>query len=268
MNLIEKQLVGILKELKNEHSVVGVKMEFEAEGTRLEEAMRLKDVSSRAGLEMTLKIGGCEAFTDMYEAANLGVKHLVAPMIETPYALRKYHGAIMKAYSDDDRADIDFLFNLETITACRNFAEMLELPEMDVMDGIVLGRVDLTGSIGKGRGEVNSDELLGICMDMASKAKARGKTVVVGGSVSIRSMPFFKKFPAGHIDRFETRKIVFACPSALANTEKSFLKALEFELLWLRNKQNYYGRISKEDETRLVMMEERYRDAVSVAKGG
>ena len=115
---------------------------------------------------------------------------------------------------------------------------------------------------------MNSDQLLGICMDMASKAKARGKTVVVGGSVSIRSMPFFKKFPAGHIDRFETRKIVFACPSALANTEKSFLKALEFELLWLKNKQNYYGRISKEDETRLVMMEERYRDAVSAAKGG
>ena len=267
MNLTEKKLVSILEELRDEHSVVGVKMEFEAEGTRLEEAMRLKDVSSRADLDMTLKIGGCEAFTDMYEAANLGIKHLVAPMIETPYALRKYHGAIMNAYSDEDRADIDFLFNLETITACRNFAEMLDLPEMELMEGIVLGRVDLTGSLGKGRGEVNSEELLEICMDMASKAKARGKTVVVGGSVSIRSMPFFKRFPLGHIDRFETRKIVFACPGGLGNTEKAFLKALEFELLWLKNKQNYYGRISREDEVRLVMMEERYRDAVSSAKG-
>lgn len=266
MNLTEKRLVAILKELKDEHSVVGVKMEFEAEGTRLEEAMRLKDVSSRAGLEMTLKIGGCEAFTDMYEAANLGVKHLVAPMIETPYALRKYHGAITKAYGEEDRADMDFLFNLETITACQNFAEMLDLPEMQIMDGIVLGRVDLTGSIGKGRDQVNSDQLFEICLDMASKAKARGKTVVIGGSVSIRSMPFFKKFPAGHIDRFETRKIVFACPEALANSEDSFLKALEFELLWLKNKKDYYGRISKEDETRLVMMEERYQDAVRSAK--
>jgi 4-hydroxy-2-oxoheptanedioate aldolase len=268
MNLTEKQLVDILKELKERHAVTGVKMEFEAEGTRLEEAMRLKDVSSRAGLDMTLKIGGCEAFTDMYEAANLGVKHLVAPMIETPYALRKYHGAIIKAYDKEDQADMDFLFNLETATACENFALMLELPEMEIMNGIVLGRVDLTGSLGMGRGEVNNDQIFGICSEMAAKAKARGKAVVIGGSVSIRSMPFFKKFPAGHIDRFETRKIVFKCPEALQNTEKSFLKALEFELLWLKNKRNYYGRITSEDETRLVMMEERYRDAVSAAKGG
>jgi hypothetical protein len=263
MNLIEKQLVEILKELKNEHAVTGVKMEFEAEGTRLEEAMRLKDVSTRAGLDVTLKIGGCEAFTDMYEAANLGVKHLVAPMIETPYALRKYHGAILKAYSEEDRADMHFLFNLETFTACQNFSAMLELPEMEIMDGIVLGRVDLTGSLGLSRAEVNNNQVFEICCDMAAKAKARGKTVVVGGSVSVSSLPFFKLMPAGHIDRFETRKIVFSCPDALENTEQSFLKALEFELLWLKNKKNYYGHISREDEPRLVMMEERYRDAVN-----
>lgn len=268
MNRTEKKLVEILRELKNEHAVTGVKMEFEAEGTRLEEAMRLKDVSARAGLEITLKTGGCEAFTDMYEAVNLGVKHLVAPMIETPYALRKYHGAIMKAYTEEDRADMDFLFNLETVTACENFSKMLELPEMRLMDGIVLGRVDLTGSLGLGRGEVNSERLFDICIDMANKAKAAGKTVVVGGSVSVHSLPFFRRFPAGQIDRYETRKIVFSCPEALNNTEASFLKALEFELLWLKNKRDYYGRISREDEARLAMMEQRYRDAADSGKGG
>ncbi len=266
MNLIEKQIVSVLRELKEKHAVTGVKMEFEAEGTRLEEAMRLKDVSTRAGLEMTLKIGGCEAFTDMYEAANLGVQHLVAPMIETPYALRKYHGAIIKAYDEEDQADMDFLFNLETVTACENFARMLELPEMEIMDGIVLGRVDLTGSLGMGRDKVNSEQIFEICVDMAAKAKACGKTVVIGGSVSVNSLPFFKKFPSGHIDRFETRKVVFKCPEALQNTEKSFIKALEFELLWLKNKRNYYGRISREDEARLVMMEARYREAATSPK--
>lgn len=268
MNLLEKQLVEILRELKEKHAVTGVKMEFEAEGTRLEEAMRLKDVSSHAGVEMTLKIGGCEAFTDMYEAAKLGVRHLVAPMIETPYALRKYHGAILKAYHAEDRADMCFLFNLETITACENFSRMLELSEMQDIDGIVLGRVDLTGSLGMTRGDVNADRILEICIKMATQAKAHGKTVVVGGSVSYRSMPFFRKFPAGLLDRFETRKIVFHCPEALANTEESFLQALKFEILWLKNKHQYYSRISQEDQDRLKMMEERYQDALRIQKRG
>ena len=36
MNLLEKQMVETLIDLKTNHHVVGVKAEFEAEGTRLE----------------------------------------------------------------------------------------------------------------------------------------------------------------------------------------------------------------------------------------
>jgi len=50
MNQLEKKMVELLIELREEHSVVGVKAEFEAEGTRIEEAMRLKEISTRAGL--------------------------------------------------------------------------------------------------------------------------------------------------------------------------------------------------------------------------
>ncbi len=267
MNKLEKQLVDILKQLKERHAVTGVKMEFEAEGTRLEEAMRLKDVSSRAGLDITLKIGGCEAFTDIYQAANIGVRRMVAPMIETPYALKKYHGAIVKTFSDEERSDMDFLFNLETITSCQNFAAMLEIPEMEGLDGIVIGRTDLTGSLGLSKGEVDNAQLLEICLDMAAKAKSRGKTVVIGGNVSVKSMPFFKSFPKGHIDRFETRKVIFECPHALDNTAEAFLKALEFELLWLKNKSSYHERISREDGSRVAAMEERYqREAAALQR--
>ena len=52
--------------------------------------MRLKEVVSAAGLGLTLKIGGCEAIRDMYEARVLGVARIVAPMIESPYALQKF----------------------------------------------------------------------------------------------------------------------------------------------------------------------------------
>jgi hypothetical protein len=268
MNQLEKRMVDRLIDLKENHHVVGVKAEFEAEGTRLEEAMRLKDVSLRAGLGLTLKIGGCEAIRDMFEAKDLGTVHMVAPMVETPYALKKYLGAVKLAISEDERGDMDFLINLETITACNNFDEMLKLPDIGLLDGVVLGRVDLTGSMNLSREDINSERVKGICLEMAAKAKAHGKTVVVGGGVSVHSLPFFLSFPEGHLNRFETRKVVFSCPGALGNKEDAFLKAVEFELMWLKNKKAYYTQISREDDSRLQMMEERYRKSIDTVTAG
>ena len=79
MNKIEREMAEVLTDLRKNHHVVGVKAEFEAEGTRLEEAMRLKEVISAAGLGLTLKIGGCEAIRDMYEARLLGVSKIFFP---------------------------------------------------------------------------------------------------------------------------------------------------------------------------------------------
>lgn len=262
MNLMERKMVDCLKDLRDNHAVIGVKMEFEAEGTRLEEAMRLKEVSMTAGLSLTTKVGGCEAVKDMFDAAALGTHCLVGPMVESAYALKKFIHATRIAFPQDLRNDMDFYINLETITTVKNFDEMLSIPEAEELSGIVLGRVDLTGSLNLDRDSANSKEILDICMDMARKAKAKGKKVIVGGAVSVHSIDFFKCFPSGHLDKFETRKVVFGCPGALNNKEEAFLKAVEFELMWLKNKKNYYGSIYFEDDTRLKMMEARYRAAI------
>ena len=88
MNLTERKMVDILRDLKEHHDVVGVKAEFEAEGTRMDEALRLKEVLMKADLGLTLKIGGCEALRDMYEARVVGVSRIVAPMIRDPLRLK------------------------------------------------------------------------------------------------------------------------------------------------------------------------------------
>lgn len=262
MNRMERKMVDLLKDLRDNYSVAGLKMEFEAEGTRIEEAMRLKEVASVAGVSLTTKVGGCEAIKDMFDAASLGTRYLVGPMVETPYALKKYIQATRIAFTEDQREDMEFYINLETITAIQNFDEMLKIPEAKDLNGIVLGRVDLTGSMNLDRAAVNSPEVLDICLSMAAKAKANNKKVIVGGAVSVHSLPFFKAFPKGHLDKYETRKVVFACPGALNNTEEAFLKAVEFELMWLKNKKEYYGNIHREDDTRLKMMEERYSNSI------
>src|SRR5436305_9991202 len=101
MNALERQMVERLSELKANYHVTGVKAEFEAEGTRMEEAMRLKDVSAQAGVGLNIKIGGCEAIKDMYDSTSLGVQRIIAPMVETPYALHKFLGAAKLAFGED-----------------------------------------------------------------------------------------------------------------------------------------------------------------------
>ncbi len=50
MNRQEFEMIELLKKLKNEYGVIEIKAEFEAEGSRIEELMRLKDVSSYVNL--------------------------------------------------------------------------------------------------------------------------------------------------------------------------------------------------------------------------
>ena len=256
-------MVDVLIDLKENYHVVGVKAEFEAEGTRLEEALRLKEVLMKAGLGLTLKIGGCEALRDMYEARVIGVSRVVAPMIESSYALKKYLAAVDLAFPKDEREDVEFAINIETAEACRQFDSMLAMPEIGSLGGIVVGRVDLTGSLGLGRDSINDKEVFQITKDLAIKAKRRSLEVAIGGGVSAHSLPFFRDLPAGHLDRYETRKVIFGCPGALGEkSDKGILKAVNFELLWLKNKRDYYRMISVEDEIRIQMLEERYKKCI------
>ncbi len=267
MNPTEKKMVQILGTLKERFHVTGVKAEFEAEGTRMEEAMLLKHVVAAAGVSLNIKIGGCEAIRDMFDAVSLGANRIIAPMVETPYALRKFLGAVKIAFFNGGHDDCEFLVNLETVTSFENFDAMLAIPEIKQLHGIVIGRVDLTGSMGLSREDVNGDKVLKLSCEAAAKAKARGLQVVVGGGVSVHSIPFFTAFPKGHLDRFETRKVIFNCPGALNDPEEAFLLAVEFEMLWLKNKKEYYGAIYREDDNRIKMLEQRYAKSIDAIHG-
>jgi len=268
MNTIERKMVALLMDLKANHHVVGVKAEFEAEGTRIEEALRLKEVLMKADLGLTLKIGGCEAVRDLYEARVIGVSRIVAPMVESAYALTKFLAALDLAIPDDERGDIDIAVNIETALACRSFPEMLTVPGIGKLDGIVIGRSDMSGSLGLDRDAINSDAVYDVSFPVIEAAKKHGLEVAIGGGVSAQSLPVLRRLPAGYLDRYETRKVIFGCPRALQDdAERGILKALQFELYWLGNKRDFYGLIEREDETRIRTLETRYRktmDAMGV----
>ena len=192
---------------------------------------------------------------------------IVAPMIETPYAMKKYVKATHFVFPEEERKEVKFLINTETITGFNNLSDIIATPEFSEIAGIVLGRVDMTGSMGLTRDDINSDRIFNIAHTMSEKMMNVNKDLVIGGGVSAHSLPFFKKLP--YLSRFETRKIIFDAKSSLndKDADKGILKAVGFELMWLKNKREFYGMIFKEDEARLTMLEARYKKLIEEAGG-
>ena len=269
MNLSEKKMVSVLTDLKENHHAVGIKAEFEAEGTRLEEAQRLKEIITKAGLDLTVKIGGCEALKDMYDARVIGVSAIVAPMIESPYAVKKYLQAVKMAFPEEERNAMKFLINIETKYGFQYVDDILNSDFAKELTGIVFGRTDMSHSLGMSKDDINHDKIYEYAEILAQKTLKHNKEFVIGGGVSAMSLPFFKRLPQKSLTRFETRKVIFDAQQALndKNADKGILKAVGFELMWIKNKQNFYSAISNEDIKRIETLESRYKDSIREAGG-
>jgi hypothetical protein len=260
MNKIERQMAEILRTGKDNYGIASVKAEFEAEGTRVDELLRLVDIARSAGLPLTVKVGGCEAVRDLLEAKQIGVRYVVAPMVETAYAVSKYVAAKNMVYDEDEEQDTDFLFNLETITGFENIDAMIDTATKDRgVHGIVFGRVDFAGSLGETRETINTPKITEYVTTAARKAKEAGLDFVMGGAVSSDTLDVIREVAQVHLTRFETRKVVFnGDASTIQNIEEGLVNAVHFELLWLLNKREYYSRITQEDAKRIEMLESRW----------
>jgi methylmalonyl-CoA mutase cobalamin-binding subunit len=260
MNKRERDMLDILKKLRQEYGAVSVKAEFEAEGTRTDELLRLIDLARRADLKIGLKIGGCEAVRDLIESKQFGVEYIIAPMVETPYALKKFIDAKNKVYTAEQKEDTGFLVNIETITGFNNIEGMIKVAKIeDGLEGIVFGRVDFAGSNGQDRSVIDSGEITQYVLKTAEKAKANNLELVVGGAIGIDSLPELKKMRDIHLTRFETRKVIFGA-QALSNPSmaEGLKNTVNFELQWLKNKRDYYGEIQGEDASRIEMLDKRW----------
>lgn len=258
MNAAYRTMLDHLALLRDEYGVEGLKAEYEAEASRLEEVLRLKDLCMRSGLTLTLKIGGALAVRDIVEAKAIGVDNLVGPMIESAHALALFMAGVDRVFGPAGQRGTAILFNVETIRTIESLGVLYGSDAFAACDGIVLGRGDLVESMGHPRNAVDSDACFAQAAKAIRAAKELEKTTVMGGSVTAATVGFVRRLGTGVLDRYETRKVCFATIDALArDPEKGIGLALDFELMWMESKRAYYRTLSEEDDARILSLQKR-----------
>lgn len=262
MNIREQKMFDKLAKLRDEFGVVAIKAEFEAEGTRVEELLRLIELVFKLNLKFALKIGGCEAVRDLIESKAIGCDYIIAPMVESAYGLSKFVLAKDRVYPSDSGETTQFLFNMETISCFNDREKVFEVAK-GKLDGCVFGRVDFSGSLGLDRESINGKKLTEYVVTAAAQAKENNLDFVVGGGVSLEALEALREMSAVHLSRYETRKVVFDQSSLqLKGIEDGLLLAVDFELNWLKNKRDTYSAIYQEDAKRIDMLSKRWEQLI------
>lgn len=264
MNTREFKCVKILTDLIENEGLIGIKTSFEDEGALFNETIRLKEVCNQAKTKVTLKIGGPEAIRDLKDSMIIGVKGIVAPMVESEFGLKKFIQATKSHIPEDILSSLQLNVNIETVTAIQNADSMLNAQEADELYGVTVGRVDLVSSMGKDRNYVNSDEVYKMARSVFAKAKEKGLKACLGGAVSTDSLAFLKKMHSeGLLDKFETRYAIFDPSITLKNLSRALSKAQMFEYEWLMSKYEYYTLAANQDINRIKMIQDRINQSIS-----
>jgi len=221
--------------------VVGVKTSFEDEGAHPLNVYKLRNVTNKIGLDLNIKIGGAEAKTDFNMAMEIGSDSIVAPMIESSFALSKF-----TEYSK--HYDITRGINIESKQGISNLESILESKYSDNIDYICIGRSDLANSYEQDENYILSDEFCNVVTDALTLIKQRGLKTCMGGTFDFRSYDFVKfLYDNKLIDKVETRYIIFkADDNFVSNFDESINNALIFEYEYM--KTLYENKISEMEE--------------------
>lgn len=231
---------------------IAIKVSFEDEGLDFIDVLNIKKFTLKNNIDLLLKVAGAEAKRDFKDANKIGVEKIVAPMIESSFAFRKYISSVKQIIKDPKTT---FGFNMESHQCYNNIDEILSTEEARSINALTVGRGDLAESFGFDRynGGVNSNEIFEITKETFEKAKAKNLKCYLGGSMNKESEAFCNELiDLNLLDYFETRNMVF---SVKALSEFSFEELIEvafsFEFEKMNTRRSYYESLYNEDVTRL-----------------
>jgi 4-hydroxy-2-oxoheptanedioate aldolase len=224
-----------------------LKGEFEAEGSTQQNIAAESLFAARNGLDYLVKIGGCEAKNDICYLADLGITSVVAPMIESGFAMQKYM-EMLQGFSFSQIG-----VTIETITAVENIDEILK--QGNRLTKLTIGRTDLSASFGGG--SVEASRITNIVKTVAKQAKRANLKVVLGGSVSKNTLELLKGDAELRelLDFVETRKAVIPIGNFLDKDALSH--AIELERVLMGRRAHESNRVLLDINNRLSCLTKR-----------
>jgi 4-hydroxy-2-oxoheptanedioate aldolase len=237
MYKLENEMYKHLCVLKDEYNLQGVKAEFEAEGSSFRDLMRLRRLTSKAGVKLYLKIGGVEAVRDIKDALEIGVDGLIAPMVESKFGAKKFYDSLQKVYGNHN---VHTTLNLETKNAIEQLDEILEFAN-GKFDNVTIGRSDLTASYFDKKVRPDSEFTFELLQNIGPKVRNANLTFTVGGSVSAKTI---NKINTQYTDlketiyKLETRKVILPI-KPFVEKENAIKETLKFEELYILSKKEF-----------------------------
>jgi len=223
-------------------AIVALKAEFESEGSSKEDVQFLKSLFP--SIPLYLKIGGVEAVRDIHDAIDLGVNTIIAPMVETSFAVKKFLGAIEKVDNKFEKKSIV----IESITSLNNIDSIIKNSRKFIQN-ITLGRTDFSRSFEKDT-NVEDPKIYDAIFSVSQKAVSNQFTFTLGGSISSSTLEnnlLHKSIK--NINFIETRNVIFNAQNLFENHDL-LVDAIRFEetyilLLKQRVERRYLDRIDR-----------------------
>ena len=252
---LEHELETCMIRLKEEFGLCAVKAEFEAEGASFRDIARLRRLTARHKILLYLKIGGVEALRDIKDALELGVDGLIAPMVESPFGVRKFTQSMDKVFSG---RKVFKSINIETRNAVACVDEILNEAKGKI-DNVTIGRTDLSQSYFDSKIQPDSEFIFGLIEKLSHKVCAAGLTLTVGGSITKNSVDQLKQFQEtreGKLNSIETRKVVMPIEQFMRQ-KNALAIALKFEELYISSKLETETLLLQADRDRLKKIKNR-----------
>ncbi|MDP1735912.1 MAG: aldolase/citrate lyase family protein [Caulobacter sp.] len=204
-------------------TIVSLKGEFEAEGLSRDSVAAEAAFAARNNLPYLVKIGGCEAKSDMRFLMMQGIRSIVAPMIESAFAMQKYQDMLPDGAFDHIGVTIETVGAVERIEAILDSGKKLT--------EVTVGRSDLTAS--HGGSDVNSEATVAMVKTVARAARKRGLPTTMGGSINANTIKLLRNDSELRelATCVETRKCVMKTDSFLQEGALEQAFALERALL-------------------------------------
>lgn len=256
-----KENKNIIQHLKNLKDLGAKSIKLELESEYLPENLLYKtsDILKENSLNLALKLGGFSSYNDILISKNINAKIIIAPMIETPYALQKFIETLFDIYSKAELLNKKIYINIETIFGIKNFNEIIKSQPAQYIDGVIIGRGDLISSLNIDPSLINSSLLKNIINPVINTCKKENKKIILGGNITQDTINFINLFEKGTFFGFETRMVFFELENFTSKIliKEAIQKAIGFEICYLEILQESKNQNIQNIKKRILTLQKR-----------